>query len=367
MKEKLLFLTAYVPNKAAAGEKNTMIMLNELADSYDVDLIYFKYNWEKDYIPEKDNIKTVLKIKNSLFVKVKNILNYPFIHPTFSIRFNWYIQKKVTRLIRNNDYKVVVFNHSNMFTYGKFIDVKIPKILLCHDVIAQRVMRSSSYIMQKICLLSEKKALSLPNAHIFSFSQKDCDLINHIYGLNANLCLDYIDNNILTKKPQVINDYFVMFGDWRRKENRDGALWFIENVSPLFKRNVVIKIIGRNFPENIKVENPNLKLEILGFVEDPYDLITQSKALISPLFAGAGIKVKVIESLACGTPVIGTEIAFEGLPTSFNSFMILANKPAEYLSAIENIKFDVIEREALKNDFIRSYQSESITSYIMRL
>ena len=43
MKEKILFLTAYVPNKAAAGEKNTMIMLNDLASCYDVDLIYFKY------------------------------------------------------------------------------------------------------------------------------------------------------------------------------------------------------------------------------------------------------------------------------------------------------------------------------------
>ena len=44
MKEKILFLTAYVPNKAAAGEKNTMIMLNDLASCYDVDLIYFKYD-----------------------------------------------------------------------------------------------------------------------------------------------------------------------------------------------------------------------------------------------------------------------------------------------------------------------------------
>lgn len=44
MKERILFLTAYVPHKAAAGEKNTMIMLNDLANDYDVDLIYYKYD-----------------------------------------------------------------------------------------------------------------------------------------------------------------------------------------------------------------------------------------------------------------------------------------------------------------------------------
>ena len=58
MKEKILFLTAYVPNKAAAGEKNTMIMLNDLASCYDVDLIYFKYDWENDYVPERGNVNT---------------------------------------------------------------------------------------------------------------------------------------------------------------------------------------------------------------------------------------------------------------------------------------------------------------------
>ena len=41
-KQRILFLTAYVPNKAAAGEKTTMIMRNDLAEDSDVDLWYFK-------------------------------------------------------------------------------------------------------------------------------------------------------------------------------------------------------------------------------------------------------------------------------------------------------------------------------------
>ena len=171
MKEKILFLTAYVPNKAAAGEKNTMIMLNDLASCYDVDLIYFKYDWENDYVPERGNVNTKLTIRNSIMTKLKNVCNFPFVHPTFSIRFNWLILRRVRDLLKMNHYKVVIFNHSNMFLYGRYIDKRIPKILLCHDVIAQRVLRSSSYLMQKICIFSERMSLNLPNAHIFSFSQ----------------------------------------------------------------------------------------------------------------------------------------------------------------------------------------------------
>ena len=80
MKEKILFLTAYVPNKAAAGEKNTMIMLNDLASCYDVDLIYFKYDWENDYVPERGNVNTKLTIRNSIMTKLKNVCNFPFVH-----------------------------------------------------------------------------------------------------------------------------------------------------------------------------------------------------------------------------------------------------------------------------------------------
>ena len=67
MKDKILFITAYVPHKAAAGEKNTMIMLNDLAESYDVDLVYFKYDYDKFYQPERDNVKVLKVFKNSKF------------------------------------------------------------------------------------------------------------------------------------------------------------------------------------------------------------------------------------------------------------------------------------------------------------
>ena len=158
-----------------------------------------------------------------------------------------------------------------------------------------------------------------------------------------------------------------MFGDWRRKENSIGALWFLNNVGPLLKSTITVKIIGRDFPGEQVVHSPKINIEILGFVDDPYGIIAQSKALISPLFKGAGIKVKVIESLACGTPVIGTDIAFEGLPTEFGNFMLLANTPKDYVDRIESINMCIEDRIKTRNEFIKAYQSESITNVISRL
>ena len=368
MKDKILFITAYVPHKAAAGEKNTMIMLNDLSESFDVDLIYFKYDNEDSYEPERKNVKVLKVLKNSIWIKFWGIFNLPFLHPVYSIRFSWSKLWKIRKFIKKNQYKAIILNHSNVFYYGKFLGNEVPKILIAHDVIIQRALRSSGKLMQLICRYSESYCFKLPNAHIFTVSQKDVDIIKSEYNLNARVSLIYIDSNIINKNVEYIKDYYMFFGDWTRKENYEGALWFIEHVSPSITQETTIKIVGRKFPiEKIKNSNPLVHYVIMGFVDDPYQILSEAKALISPLFNGAGIKVKVIESLACGTPVIGTEIAFEGLPKGFESSMILANTPNDYIKAMDRVTLDVSMRKKLREDFIECYSKDSIRKYIEKL
>jgi len=368
-RKKILFITAYVPHKAAAGEKNTMIMLDDLGSLYDVDVIYYRYKREVKYIPTSPNVHIVQECRNSTLRKIWGILNFPFIHPIYSIRFSWLEVFFLKRLISKKKYNIVMLNHSNVFLFGKFISSRIPKVLFAHDVIAQRVTRSSSVFLQKICVWSEKYSLNMPNVHIFSFSPKDCNLIRNVYHKEAKVCLDYIDNAIIDKEITEIESYFMFFGDWYRSENYEGCLWFFENVAPLIHQPTTFKIVGRMFPKDKLVnKNPLVKVEILGFVDDPYEMLTKATALITPLFQGAGIKVKVIESLACGVPVIGTEIAFEGLPQQFSNFMRLCEKPHQYIEQMKKVSDISIEnRKQTKRDFVKFYQQENIKDYTEKI
>lgn len=146
----------------------------------------------------------------------------------------------------------------------------------------------------------------------------------------------------------------------------DGVVWFFDNVGPLINFNTTIKNIGRAFPKDFKINNPHINLEIMEFVDGPSQIIPNSTALLTPLFAGAGTKVKVVETLACGVPAIGNEIAFEGLPYDFTDSMILCHEPEESLKAMRNVKFTIEERLELKRKFISSYQSGSIKDYITK-
>lgn len=365
---RILFLTAFVPHDGAAAEKNTKLMLEDLSQENIVDLVYFRYKEDIHYLPPNNNVNILYSFQISTVRKLFHVLSFPFIHPIFSVRFNWVILMKLKRLFRRTKYDVIICDHSQMFLYGKFLSSKIRKIYLSHDVIIQRVQRTSSLVMQKLCFLSEKFCLQQKNTFVFSFCQKDCDLIIKNYGINALLCLDYIDPLVINSQPNSIENYYVFLGKWSRADNLDGVKWFIKEVTPLITKKTNIKIIGKNFPVKIlDIENSNVSFEVLGFVDNPYSIIANAKAMLAPLFTGAGIKVKVIESLACGTPVIGTDIAFEGIDSTCSDLMLFANSSFDFAAQMNNSSISLEKRIELKHKFISSYTSITIPNFLKQI
>lgn len=363
--KKILFLTAFVPHDAAAAEKNTKIMLKDLSHSFDVDLVYFKYDNQKEYVPEAKNINVLEICKNALWRKIANIFTYPIVHPMFSVRFNWGLLHRLRKMVRKNEYAAIICDHSQMFLYAKHLDKSIPKILLSHDVIAQRIERTSNTLIRVICKYSERYCLHSDNSHIFSFSQKDCDLIGKLYGIKTNLCLDYIEEKIVNAFPEKINNEYILMGKWSRADNLEGVMWLFKEVAPKIEKPIKVTIIGKDFPANkIVNSNPCVETCILGFVDNPYPRIANCKALLSPLFTGAGIKVKVIDALGCGTPVIGTDIAFEGIDRKYERLMIEANTAEDFIKAMNNVDVPIDIRLEEKKRFLGDFKSETIPEYL---
>lgn len=365
---KILFLTAFVPHEGAAAEKNTKLMIEDLSCDNQVDLFFFKYRNDPQYIQPNKNVRIIGVSKNSIIKKLANILCFPFVYPLFSVRFNWLILNKLKKHVKVNRYDAIICDHSQMFLYGKYLKGDNIKILISHDVIAQRVERTSSKLLLKICKMSELYCLSQKNANIFTLCQKDCNLIKKNYELDAHEINLYLSPNVMRSMPSMLSDYFVFIGKWSRPDNLDGVVWFIEKVAPLIKKKTIIKIIGTNFPtKHLKNTNNNISYEILGFVDDPYPIISNAKAMLAPLFTGAGIKVKVVESLACGTPIIGTDIAFEGISTSCSDAMTLANDPNSFAKSMNDINISLEQRKKIKKTFLEEYSSNSIPKFLKHI
>ena len=179
---------------------------------------------------------------------------------------------------------------------------------------------------------------------------------------------DYTDDEIknIDVLDLELSDNFIMYGAWNRPENYDGLLWFLREVMPHIS--IKITIIGGGMPENIRTILGTLNVKYLGFVENPYIHISESRGLIAPLFQGAGVKVKVIESLALGTPVVGTEVAFEGIPNLISrNAMIRCESSEEFIRSLNSFSTSVIEKHEIQKEFNERYSNAKFKNFLNTL
>ena len=174
--KKTLFISAFPPNNSDAGCYYTARLLDDIVNSgYIVDLIYFDRNIQKTMIPEKVNVLKKYSISNM------NCIKKFFIYPLFTRRF----EKSICNYIRNIsvNYDVLYFDFSQTFLYSRYINHKC-KILMCHDVIAQRYARRNP-ILGNWVKHDEKKLLRSGNL-LLTFSNKDCNIIKKLYNWETN-------------------------------------------------------------------------------------------------------------------------------------------------------------------------------------
>ena len=365
--KNVLFLTPFVPSNRAGGENYTRLLLEHLSANNRIDLLYYRYADDPIYECPNENVRVIKEIVNSTYVKIKNFLAYPKMHPIFSIRFNRNILAFLKKIVEKNRYDVLFLDHTQMALYGKFFP-SVKKILMSHDVMSQRFSRKGGFVSKKLILGGEGELMRMPNTTVFTFSEKDRQIIHHYYGLDSKVTNFFLDQSIIEACPENVANRIVFFGKWKRSDNFDGLLWFFDHCYEKLSKDVTISIIGKWLPEEFESRIKKMKnVEYLGFVENPYPLIANSIATISPIFSGAGVKVKVVESLACGTPIIGNDIAFEGISEDFDDFMVRVSSPEEYIKAVANLDISIEKRKAFKAKFIDLYQSLSICNYIDEL
>jgi glycosyltransferase involved in cell wall biosynthesis len=143
-----------------------------------------------------------------------------------------------------------------------------------------------------------------------------------------------------TEEPQVVNQFLVGFlggMDWA--PNVSGVVWFVENVWLKFVRkypDAQFHLAGRNFPLDIKAWNyPGLVIH--GEIDDAAAFIRNQSLIISPIFSGSGMRVKIIEAMSFSKCVLSTRIGAEGIAYTEKHDLLIANTAEEYIEALASL------------------------------
>jgi glycosyltransferase involved in cell wall biosynthesis len=128
-----------------------------------------------------------------------------------------------------------------------------------------------------------------------------------------------VDTAYFRPMPNVPRDpcrvVFVGSLDWR--PNLDGVRLLLDAIFPAVRRrepDAVLELVGRNPPEWLRAAcagRPGVELH--GSVADVRPFLARAGVLAVPLRIGGGSRLKILEALASGVPVVSTRVGAEGL------------------------------------------------------
>jgi glycosyltransferase involved in cell wall biosynthesis len=125
--------------------------------------------------------------------------------------------------------------------------------------------------------------------------------------------------------------------DWM--PNVEGVEWFLNEIWPsVIKKNPEIKLwmAGREMSSELRLRKDK-NLRVLGAVNDAYSFMKEHGIMIVPLLSAGGIRVKIIEGMALGVPIISTTIGAEGIECRHDENILIANTPKEFSDAINRL------------------------------
>jgi glycosyltransferase involved in cell wall biosynthesis len=112
----------------------------------------------------------------------------------------------------------------------------------------------------------------------------------------------------------------------------DAVLYFCSEILPLIRQAIEpieLWIVGADpRPEVLRLNGSDVR--VTGRVEDVVPYYQQSTVCVVPLRAGGGTRLKILEAMALGRPVVSTTIGCEGLDVVDGEHLYIADTPEEF-------------------------------------
>ena len=124
------------------------------------------------------------------------------------------------------------------------------------------------------------------------------------------------------------------YGAMDRKENHSAAIWFVKEVLPLLDERFQFVIIGSKPKENL-LKLRSERVIVKGFVKNVSEYFAKCLCMAVPLMLGAGIKIKILEAMSAGIPVLTNNIGIEGIYARDEEEYLHCTTKEEYAAKIQ--------------------------------
>jgi glycosyltransferase involved in cell wall biosynthesis len=134
----------------------------------------------------------------------------------------------------------------------------------------------------------------------------------------------------------------VFLGNLAYEPNADAMAYFVSHLLPPLLQvapDATFDVIGPNASNDVR-RHFGASVRFRGFVDDLGTALAEYDVMVVPLRVGGGTKLKVLDAMANGVPVVATRIGAEGLGLRHGTSAWIAETPSEFVDGIVRLKRD---------------------------
>jgi glycosyltransferase involved in cell wall biosynthesis len=336
--KKILWFKAMLPNAVRDGSSMASLNLaNALSRRFAIDLASCslrgnEYDIAKSLSSTFSSIKLITpEGRGSFCRRLFTRLHYEVLAKLYHFpRASFYESSKPVRdylqnELRRNAHSIL---HLEYWTAGRLLDLdtEIPRVIYLHDAtwvaMEQRAEQAANpriaNSLRRSAQLVKKAEIDAANKADHTHFLSQTDLLHfQAAGVTNGVYIPILMPELKRKARTLAEPNILFLGRLEHFPNVDAVDWFIREVFPIVKRAIPrakFTIVGPNAPKSVRELFMQPGIEYLGWVDKLEDVLNQSSVAIAPVRIGTGTKLKILELMWHGLPMVVSKNAASGTP-----------------------------------------------------
>ncbi len=248
--------------------------------------------------------------------------------------------EKITELINTRHYDLVIASQLSMaayYPYFKHVPALFEELeigLFLEDLQqtscwTKRLRQSLTQLKLRgylIELLDAFQMVTVASNQERELVQQKFPNIKNVVVIPNCLSLDDYEGIHVESKPNTL----IFTGSFRYHVNYEAMQWFVSKVFPFVLEKIPsAELVITGDHANLPLPS-NKNLTLSGYVDDIKSLIASSSVALAPLWNGGGTRLKILEAMAVGTPMVATSKGAEGLDAVPGKHLFVSDDPQQF-------------------------------------
>jgi sugar transferase (PEP-CTERM/EpsH1 system associated) len=352
---RILMIANYLPYPQVTGGRIRIYnLLRRVASRHEVSLATLLQSPEDaEGIPHLQQfcarVETAMMDRRSRLAKAPGMVRYALEGkpPELRLLHSEELVGKIGQLFSRNDFEIVqIESHMALYLAALPQTKSYKSIQMFQNVASQQLAR-----IWHVERRGDRKLRTWMNGVVlgrwearYAENFNRCTTVSHVdqqilMKANPRLQVDVIPNGVDTQQyqplpppPQNESPSLMFVGSMGYAPCIDAVLYLCHDILPLIRQSinpVDLRIVGSDpSPEVLKLAGS--RVHVTGRVEDVVPYYQESTICVVPLRAGGGTRLKILEAMALGRPVVSTSIGCEGLDVVDGEHLLIADTPERF-------------------------------------